>query len=155
MSRGVAVAERVRAGSVRVLVVAVLVGLIGMHGLASGELGGCHGGMSPVSLTVAAQATAPAPMVMEVSAHTGGAAIAGVMARPEGHSAVGVMTGSVCQSVPPRGWPGVASLLALTVIGWLLGWDPSWPGWIWREVTSRAPPCSGVARLRWVCVSRT
>ncbi|MGH3853239.1 MAG: hypothetical protein ACRDR6_07010 [Pseudonocardiaceae bacterium] len=38
-----AVAELVLAGSVRVLVVAVLVGLIGMHGLASGELGGCHG----------------------------------------------------------------------------------------------------------------
>ncbi|MGH3781495.1 MAG: hypothetical protein ACRDR6_25770 [Pseudonocardiaceae bacterium] len=151
MNRTVMVTERVGAGSVRVLVVAVLVGLIGMHGLASGELGGCHGGMPPVPLPGAAQALATSSMVMKVPARADNAAIA----TRAGDSTAGVMAGSACQSVPPQRWPGLTRLLALAVIGWMLGRSPGWPGWIWRAVTGRASPRSGTARLRWVCVSRT
>jgi len=138
-----------------VVVVAVLMGLIGMHGLASGELGGCHGGMAPMPLMVAVQTPAPAPMVVEGSAPTGSAAIDGAMARPAGNSTAGVMAGTVCQSVPPQGWPGLVGALTLAVVGWLLGWGPGWPRWIWRGAADRAPPRSGTARLCWVCVSRT
>jgi hypothetical protein len=140
------------AGSAGVLVVvAVVVGLIGMHGLASGEMGGCHGGMAT------APTPAPAPMVMtppapDLAADTMSAALA----RPAGHSTAGVLAGSVCQSEPPPGWPGVAGLLALVLV--LLGGIPGWcspgPGWTWQGVAGRAPPRSGVTRLRWVCVSR-
>ncbi|MDQ2788200.1 MAG: hypothetical protein DLM60_13535 [Pseudonocardiales bacterium] len=152
MNRTVAVAERVGAGSVRVLLVAVLLGLIGMHGLATGELGGCHGGIPPAPLLADAQAPTTSSMAMEVATHAGGA----VIATRSGDSTTGVMAGSACQSVSPQRWPGLTSLLVLVlaVVGWLLGWSSGWPGWIWRDVTARASPRSGVARLRWVCVAR-
>lgn len=146
------VIRRVDAARARVLlVIAVVLGLVGMHGLASGGLGECPGAMAPGMASL----PAAGPVPMAVSPHPGQTASRGAMATPAGQSAGSVMAGQMCQPAPPPGWPGLAGLLALGVIGWLCGPGSGWSGWSRGALAGRGPPRAGAARLRWVCVSRT
>lgn len=108
-------------------VLAVLIGLFGMHGMASADAGGCHRlpGMTAMS--------SPAdPMAA--------------------HLAVPTMAGASCLFVAPTGWPPLALMLLAVVAAVALGGvglrRPPWIG-------GRSPPASGSSLLRRVCVSRT
>lgn len=116
-------------------VLAVLVGVFGMHGLTGGD--GCHGG---TGMAVTAQPMGHGPAAPMAMTTVGPRVIAGTT------------TGSTCLFVPPSTWPlpGLA-LLAVVAAAIALAADRRWavgsPG--------RSPPDSGVALLRRVCVSLT
>lgn len=120
-----------------VCVLAVLIGLFGMHGLAATQVTGCHGdtGLAAAAPVLAASMTV----------------------QPVGHMAAAprmadTMAGSCCLFVSPTAW----SLLALTLLGVIAAAVAPGVGRRWAAgFSGRSPPCSGVSLLRWVCVSRT
>jgi len=121
----------------RLCVFAVLLGLVGMHGLATGQADGCHGGMS----TTVSNTTMTAPPA------AGGNPVAAVQ-----QGMTGAM-GSSCLFVQAPSWPGLPLLLvAIAAIATgLSGWQPRTAG----DFSGRSPPLAGVSLLRRVCVSLT
>ena len=117
-------------------VLALLLGLVGMHGLANGPDDGCHGGIgSPAAITT---------MVSAVPA--------GPLATPHLVAAMRGM-GSACVFVQAVGWPGLA--LALLAIAGLVAASDAGARWFLGGRPGRSPPLAGVSLLRWVCVSLT
>jgi hypothetical protein len=128
-----------------VCALAVLLGLFGMHGLATAQAGGCHaddGMISALSMSPSMSASMTPSMA------------AGSPARDTGDAVVTAhrMAGAGCLFVSPTAWPALALvLLALVVAAIWWGEGRSWAAWM----SGRSPPRTGVSLLRWVCVSRT
>jgi hypothetical protein len=133
-----------------VCALAVLIGLFGMHGLATAQAGGCHvddgvlgiPSVTPSMTSSAAGSSAldPADAVAMVTAHRMVSAMASTMA------------GASCLFVSPTGWP----LLPLVVLALVAAAVWLCAGWRWAAwMSGRSPPRSGVSLLRWMCVSRT
>jgi hypothetical protein len=116
-------------------VLALLLGLVGMHGMVSPD-SGCHGGSGVPDTATAMTAAMPV----------------GHRAAPHLVTAIHGM-GSMCVFVQSAGWPAMA-LAILAIVGlaansgattrWSLGGQPG-----------RSPPLAGVSLLRRVCVSLT
>jgi len=122
---------------------ALLAGLFLMHGLVSGEVTGCSGGIRAMATSV----MAPASAMTDAVAHADGTPVASVP-RTGGH-------GEVCVSTPAR--LGLVGLLALASIGLAVLISAAWPrvGEVRRECAGRGPPRAGPALLVKLCVSRT
>jgi Family of unknown function (DUF6153) len=119
-------------------VVAVLLGLVGMHGLASSEADGCHNGMG---MTAAVSATlTPMPV-----AH--GTPV------PSVQLGMAAMAGSTCLFIQTPGWPGL-SLLLLAIATITVGLGARRPRTA-GDASGRSPPWTGMSVLRRVCVSLT
>ncbi|HEY0807273.1 MAG TPA: DUF6153 family protein [Pseudonocardiaceae bacterium] len=132
--------SRISTPTARLLCVfAVVVGLMGMHGLAARPGEGCHSGMS----STAAASPMAAMAVPERTPASGAVAI------EQGKTAA---TGGTCVFVQPAGWVAVVLvLLAIIAVGADLVRVPRWA----TGTASRSPPRSGMSLLQWVCVSRT
>jgi hypothetical protein len=128
-------------GTRQLCVFALLLGLIGMHGLAGGEGAGCHGGMSSLAPVTAMTAAMPT----DISAASQMVALT--------RSTSGSAMGSVCVSVQSAGWPAVA-LALLAIAGSAAGSGAS-SRRAARDDRGRSPPLAGVSILRRVCVSLT
>jgi Family of unknown function (DUF6153) len=116
-------------------VLALLLGLVGMHGLtAPGD--GCHGGTGLPTAVTATMTTMPA----------------GDFAAPRLVAAMQGM-GSVCVFVQSAGWPAMA-LALLAIAGSAVGSGGS-SRTATRADRGRSPPLAGVSLLRQVCVSLT
>lgn len=120
---------------------AVLLGLFGMHGLATAQGDGCHGDDGMASAVPA--------MTAVVTAEPMGSMATEPASAPR---MADVMVGGSCVFVPPTGWPALALVLMALVIAMVVlpaarPWVPGGAG--------RSPPRSGVSLLRGVCVSRT
>ena len=116
-------------------VLALLLGLLGMHGLA-GQDGGCHGGTSAPDMATT--------MATAMPAGDG----AGPHLVTAGHS-----LGSVCVFVQSTGWPAIA-LALLAIVGLAMNCGADTPRSIGGR-SGRSPPWAGVSLLRRVCVSLT
>jgi hypothetical protein len=117
-------------------VLALLLGLVGMHGL-TGPGDGCHGGAGPLNATTATMAAMPV----------------GDSAAPHLLTATMHGMGSVCVSVQPAGWPVMAlALLAIASVVVGSGASIRTPA---RGDRGRSPPLGGASLLRRVCVSLT
>jgi hypothetical protein len=120
----------------RLCVLAVLLGLVGMHGLANGPGDRCHGGVSSPGALSAMMSTTPTEAV------TAQHVVAGMRDM-----------GSVCVFVQSAGWPGMTlALVALATVALGCGAATRWsvggrPG--------RSPPLAGMSLLHRVCVSLT
>lgn len=118
-------------------VLAVLIGLFGMHGLATAQGGGCHA----IDGMIKAPSMVTAPMTAEP-----------VGATASTHGMASVTAGDSCLFVLPAGWSMLAwVLLAALITVVLAAGDRRWPG----HHTGRSPPTTGVSLLYRVCVSRT
>lgn len=130
-----------------VCALAVLIGLFGMHGLATAQAGGCHADETMVSAPSITASMAPS---MATSMATSMAV--DTVAMTTEHRMLGTMAGASCLFVPPSGWP-VLALLLLGLVG-AAGWQCAGRRWT-VSASGRSPPSSGVSLLRRVCVSRT
>jgi hypothetical protein len=116
---------------------ALLVGLIGMHELASGLLDDCHTG--PVVGMSAAMSTSDVPATVRQT-------------RPAQFQAMPGGMANTCVSLAPGGWsplqPALVGVLALAAALAMVA--RLRPG----GSTERSPPSAGISLLRQVCVSR-
>lgn len=123
----------------RLCVLALLLGLTGMHGLADG--GGCHSGAGP------AGATSTMAAAMSPGSPTASHRVAVTRGMP------GTVLGSVCVFVQSAGWPPmVLALLGIVGVAALAGVGTRRAV---GGVPARSPPLAGVLLLRRVCVSLT
>lgn len=121
----------------RLCVLALLLGLVGMHGLAFGQAGGCHGGGPTMIASMAAPASGPVTTPL-IGAERG---------------MIGANTGASCVSVQSPGWPGLS--LPLVAIAWMAGGLTARQRWTAGDASQRSPPLAGIVLLRRVCVSLT
>lgn len=126
----------------RLCVLALLLGLFGMHGLAAAQANGCHGGMSTtVSITTVSNTTMTAPQAV------GGNALSTVQ-----RGMTGAM-GASCLFVQAPSWPGLL-LLLVTIASITASLGVGRPRTV-RDFSGRSPPPAGVCLLRRICVSLT